>query len=264
MVLTTILGLASSLANAGCPPPPEGARAAEAADAFTAGVAHVAAERWSEAEQSFLGALALDPGLPLAHYGLGQARLALKRNADAVVAFEASREALSCAAHLSEETRRADEARLDAAIRTLRDTLREMDRERLARGFVEGEEANRDEKPRLSDAMRQREALESQVAALERVKKQRGGGAPPELCFALGSAYFHTGALGDAEREFRAALAGDPEYGDAHNNLAVVLMLTARLDEAERSVKAAESHGVAVSLRLKEEIRQRKASPRAP
>ena len=56
-------------------------------------------------------------------------------------------------------------------------------------------------------------------------------------------------------------LALDPGSGDAHNNLAVVLMLTARLDEAEREVKLAEKAGVAVSPRLKDEIKKRKETP---
>lgn len=263
-VAAMIFAMVASLAGGDCPPPPEGPRAAEAADAFAAGVEHVVAERWAEAEQAFLGALAADAGLPLAHYGLGQARMALRRYAEAATAFEESRDAFLCAASLSQEARRASEQRIDAAIRTLREALRDIDEERLARERILWQEVNGDPKPRLGEVVRRKEAIESQIASLERLKKRRTGGPPPEVSLALGSAYFQTGALAEAEREFRATLASDPESGDAHNDLAVVLMLTGRLDEAERAVRAAEKHGVAVSPRLKEEIRQRKASPKAP
>src|SRR5262245_41844799 len=93
-VAAILLAVANALAEGGCLPPPESARAVEAADAFTAGVQLVAAERWTDAERAFLDALALDPGMPLAYYGVGQARMALKRHADAAAAFEQSHEAV--------------------------------------------------------------------------------------------------------------------------------------------------------------------------
>ena len=261
-MLIEALGLSSSMLGAGCAPAPEGPRAFQAAEAFAAGVEHVAAERWPEAERAFLNTLVLDSGMPLAHYGLGQARMAVKRYDEAAAAFEASREAFLCAAHLTRESERAEQRRLDAALATLRDSLREMDRERFTHSMIEWEEVNGDEKPRLSEAERRRQAIETQIAGLERLKR-RGTGVPPEVDLALGSAYFNMGALGDAERQFSAVLAADPESGDAHNNLAVVFMLTGRLAEAERSVEAAEKRGVAVSERLKEELRLRKSRPPA-
>ena len=53
-------------------------------------------------------------------------------------------------------------------------------------------------------------------------------------------------------------LLADPRSGDAHNNLAVVLMLSGRLEEAEREVRLAEQAGVEVNPRLKDEIRKRR------
>src|SRR5262249_50735866 len=55
---------------------------------------------------------------------------------------------------------------------------------------------------------------------------------PTWITIALGGAYFRNGAMADAEREYRAALAVDPKLGEAHNNLAVVCMLTGRFAEA--------------------------------
>jgi tetratricopeptide (TPR) repeat protein len=258
------LWIVGMLALGECTPAPAGDAAAEAADAYVAGVEHVAAERWADALGSFQRALDLDPGIPLAHYGTGQAQMALGRYAEAAAAFEASRDAFVCAGELSADARRAAQRRLDATLRSLRDSLRQLEQDRLLRSTIPWQEVNGDEPPRPGRIDRQREALEARLVELERLRaRRRASGAPPEVALALGSAYFHTGDLARAEREFREALAADPDLGDAHNNLAVVLMLTGRIAEAERAVRAAERHGVAVSPRLKEELRVR-TSARTP
>ena len=63
----------------------------------------------------------------------------------------------------------------------------------LKRQMIPWQEMNRDEKPRLGEAVRRRRQLEDQIARLESLKKRPAEGAPPEVALALGSAYFHTG-----------------------------------------------------------------------
>ena len=82
--------------------------------------------------------------------------------------------------------------------------------------------------------------------------------APAEVSLALGSAYFRSGSLADAEREYLAALAVSPKFGEAHNNLAVVYMLTGRIREAEAAVEKAEAAGFRVNPQLKKDIKARK------
>jgi len=77
---------------------------------------------------------------------------------------------------------------------------------------------------------------------------------PPYISLALGSAYFRTSAFPDAEREWRAAIQVNPKLGEAHNNLAVVLMLTGRLDEAVQEVDLAEKSGHKVSDAFKADL----------
>jgi Flp pilus assembly protein TadD len=62
----------------------------------------------------------------------------------------------------------------------------------------------------------------------------------------------------DAEAAYREALQVDPALGEGHNNLAVVLMLTGRYDEADRGGKAAEEHGFQVSSQFKADLKKRK------
>lgn len=255
-----IAALLTATALEGCAPAPSGAAAAEASDAFVAGVEWIAAERWAEAEAAFRGAIAADPGMPLAHYGLGQARLELKRYAEAAAAFEASREAWTCAAAASEDERRASRRRLDAQIDSLRRTQHGLDADRLERQLILHEEANGGQKPRPGQDARIRDAIDRQIAQLEKLRGRHASSPPAEISLALGTARFHAGDLAGAEREFRTATATDSTAADAHNNLAVVLMLMGRLDEAERSVKAAEQRGVAVNPQLKAELRARRAA----
>jgi Tfp pilus assembly protein PilF len=75
----------------------------------------------------------------------------------------------------------------------------------------------------------------------------------------LGSAYFRNGAMADAEREYRAAIAVDPKVGEAHSNRAVVCMMTGRIAEANQQVAAAEKAGFRVNPQLKADLKKASA-----
>lgn len=220
----------------------------------------VLAARWLEAEDPLTAAARLDPLLPEPHYALGQALMGLKRYPEAVEAFGRARDAFGCAT-ASEPALRQARRRADDEIRELREAIRKLEGDRLAQSRFPGREANRESPLSLAESRLVIQQLEARLAELERWRK-RGGGIPPEVLLALGSAHFNAGSLADAEREYRAALALDPGSGDAHNNLAVVLMLTARLDEAEREVRRAEQAGVPVNPRLEQEIARRRQPQR--
>lgn len=231
-----------------CSAPASDGRRAEAAALFQAGQQALLGSRWSEAEPPLLRAVELDPLHALAHYGLGQAYMGLGRFQDAVPAFGRAREAFRCAASPG---RRADEE-----IRALRDAIRSFEQRRTRESGAQWKEVNRDTTT-PGDSLKAIHELEQRLADLDK-RKQGGDPAPLGVTLALGTAYFQSGALPDAEREFRSVLAADPGSGDAHNNLAVVLMLTDRLAEAEREVRLAEQAGGQVNPRLKDEIRRRK------
>jgi hypothetical protein len=77
---------------------------------------------------------------------------------------------------------------------------------------------------------------------------------PPGLSLALGSAYFRTGRLADAEREYRAAVVAEPKLAEPHSNLAVVLLLTGRPSEAKDQLALAEETGFKPPPGLREDI----------
>jgi Tfp pilus assembly protein PilF len=212
-----------------------------------AGQEAMQAEKWDIAEREFKSAIELDPLLELAHYGLGQTYMATKRYVEAVRAFVASRDAFQRAAADEMVGGLEAERRIEDQIRTLKDQRRAL-------------ESGRYVTPNLQATLVK---IDDQIRQLEMHRGRRRDGSapvtPPYISIALGSAYFRTGAFADAEREWRAAVAAQPDLGEAHNNLAVVLMLTGRFDEAEREVQLAEKSGHRVSDAFKADLKARKA-----
>ncbi|HEY7922508.1 MAG: tetratricopeptide repeat protein [Burkholderiales bacterium] len=80
------------------------------------------------------------------------------------------------------------------------------------------------------------------------------------LALALAHAHFGAGALEAAEREFRDAVALEPENADARCGLVVTLANLFRLDEAERELHAAEQSGVRLSPSVRGEIEKRRGA----
>lgn len=230
---------------------PAGAQVASANQAFQhlrAGQDALQAERWDEAEREFKKAIELDRLLDLAHYGLGQTYMATKRYVEAVRAFVGAREAFRQASDDQIVNTIEAERRVEDQIRSLRDLRQslELGRTRSLGSNPVTKIAQIDDQIRQLESMRQRDRQGAPVT-------------PAYISIALGSAYFRTNAFPDAEREWRAALQASPNLGEAHNNLAVVLMLTGRLDEAEREIELAEKAGHRVSDAFKKDLKARKA-----
>jgi Flp pilus assembly protein TadD len=222
---------------------------AQAAEHYREGLARLRAESWPEAEREFQAAVKLDPMMVMAHYGLGQARMNLKRYPDAAEAFLGCREAHLRLASLQQTDRALAEQRRDDEIRELEDSVR------LYRsGTV-----------KASNTQSMILRLETRLQQLQ-TDRRRGTQTvevPSEFSLALGSAYFRSGNLEEAERAYREAVKVNAKMGEAHNNLAVIYLMKGRLDEAEKEMKAAEKSGYAVNPRFKDDLKAKlKAPPR--
>jgi Flp pilus assembly protein TadD len=211
------------------------------------GQEHMHAEQWDKAEAEFKAAAKLEPTLEMAHYGLGQVYMNTKRFPAAVTAYLGCRDAFV-----------ANTARLAtndlAAQRQLDDQIRILEDERTlqASGRV---------KPMLSGGPADLDRRISEMKGSRFHGEKAMPGIPAWISVALGSAYFRSGAMPDAEREYRAALAVDPKLGEAHNNLAVVCLLTGRYPEADDEIKAAEKAGFKVNPQLKADVKKAWARP---
>jgi tetratricopeptide (TPR) repeat protein len=220
----------------------------EALEHYRAGQGFMYAESWPEAEREFRAAIGLDPLLVLAHYSLGQTYMSMKEYPKAVIAFTGARDAFRQGAALAAIDQVKADQRRDEEIRELRAGIRMYQSARP--GSVQQPE---------NAILR----LESRIKELETFKQKGASGAldvPAEFSLALGSAYFRTGSLPDAQREYEAAVKVRPKFGEAHNNLAVVYMLQGKLPEAEVHVQAAEKAGFHVNPQLKVDLAKRKGS----
>jgi Tfp pilus assembly protein PilF len=198
-------------------------------------------EKWEQAAVEFKKAVDLRPGFVLAHYGLGQANMGLRRYPEAVEAFTSSREAFFKLASLKADDR----------MRALDVSQRMQDEVRNLTGV--------DARRSASGGINQRLNV---LRDLEQLKRREDGDSEPpaEISLALAGAWFRQGKLEEAERENRNAIRARPDYGQAHSNLAVICLMTGRVPEARAELDKAEKAGFAVNPKLKEELERRAAA----
>jgi tetratricopeptide (TPR) repeat protein len=218
---------------------------------YRAGEEAMHGERLDVAEREFREAVKLDPLLHLAHYGLGQVFMRTKRFPLAVRAYLDAREAFRTGAAQALQDETAYQRQIDDQIRALEDAKRSFE--------------GNGPRTKVTDLNSTLLRIDTQINQL-RNQRRRNPDKPTEvpgwISLALGSAYFRTDAMADAEREYREASRVEPKLGEAHNNLAVVLMLTGRLEDAEREIKLAEQNHFRVNPQLKDDLKQRAKSAR--
>ena len=216
----------------------------EALQHYRAGNELLSAERFDQAAEEFRKAIDKDPLLALAHYGLGQAYMSLRRYASAIQAYIACRSAYQSLAGLAQTDQVNVDRQRDEEIRELREVIRALQSGRL--------------KTTTNDPSQRILGLESRIRDLERLKQRNLDPMrpPAEVSLALGSAYFRNGDQQDAEREWLVAVETNPALGEAHNNLAVIYLMSGRKKEAEAAIKAAERARFPVNPKLKEDIRK--------
>ena len=213
---------------------------------YRAGQELMQSERFDRAVTEFRQATTLDPLFMMAFYELGQAHMALKQPASALQAYHGAREAVEHVNALSQREQLEVDRDRDDAIREMEQSLRTLPDQ----GY---------------DSLRAR--LTQQVRMIEQAKSKKRQDdnrfqVPAELAMATGSAYFRLERLQEAEEQFREAVDKDDTLGAAHNNLAVVYMLTGRFEEAEKSVRDAEKTGFVVNPRFKDDLRAAKLRAR--
>jgi tetratricopeptide (TPR) repeat protein len=262
LAVVAVLGAAFARAQSRppdpCPPPVAAEPRDEAQRLYGAGAASSLREQWGEALATFEEASRLDPGSIVAHFARGQALTALRRYPEAAQAYLDCEAAFRCAQAPSEVQKAESRQRLKRQIAMLRDEIRTLESTRLVEGRAMSGGAPGTWAPLPSERLARVHEMETNLHELERWLKAGIAEPPATLSIALGNAWFHSGALPEAEDAFRSALRADPRSGDAHNNLAVVLMLTGRPEEAAREVELAEKAGVPRNPRLQEEIRKRR------
>ncbi len=245
-ITCTILLVAVGLAAArGAAAQDAGARE-RALPPYRTGWEFMRAEAWPEATKSFQQAIEVDPEFELAYYGLGQAYMAQKRFTDATAAYVRCRDLFR--AQSGRQFTNAHEAQ-----RYRQDRITEIDE--LIRQTQSGPQTSQSLE-RLRQLNDRRREIQESIQRGSSISIQNT--VPAFVSLALGSAYFRSNRLSDAEREYKAAINADTKAGEAHNNLAVVYLLTGRAADAEKEVRAAEKAGFKVQPQLKEDIKAAK------
>ena len=213
---------------------------------YRVGVDHLKAEAWDRAVSAFKSSLELDPHFEMGYYGLGRAYLGLRQFPDAAAALAKCRDMY--AAQGGQRFTNAHEAQ-----RYRKDQMMELDE--IIRQYSTGPQTMRtaDTVRQLNERKRQ---LQESISRGNNLAIENT--VPAYVSLSLGSAYFRSGQLADAEREYKAAVAADPKSGEAWSNLAVVYLETGRPGDAENAVKAAERAGFKVHPGLKEDISRKK------
>jgi len=204
-----------------------------AVEHFWAGQELLQRERWEGAATDFRGAIARNPLLTDAHYGLGQANMGLRRYVTAALAYQSCLEAARRLHTLREKARVENDRMIWDQADEIRDTIRR-------RGGAD---------------LRSRQ-LDQYVSTLLRSRSSLGlpFEPPAPVLLALGSAHFRNGDRIRAEYYWREATRINDGLGEAWNNLAAVYAATARRAEARDALARAEHTGYHVNPRLKEEI----------
>jgi tetratricopeptide (TPR) repeat protein len=221
----------------------------QAQKAYELGQELMQRESFEEAAVHFETAIKLDPMHWLAHYGLGQANMALKRYPDAVQAYLGCRDVLVRSASLDAAQQNAlDKAREDE-IQEVRDSLQRVQQVKTASP--------------LSLEVQLQERLRVLEGSRLRGKEQKVG-VPAGLMLGLGSAYFRSGQKAEAQAAFLEAVEIDPKLGPAHNNLAVMYMMSGDFAKAKEEVRRAEKAGTRVSDAFKQELERRARESEMP
>lgn len=209
------------------------------------------AHDFNGAVESFEAAVQIHAGYADALYGLGKARMALQQYDAAVRALERSRDAYAHSGTEEAEYRVLANAARQNQINVLKRRLADLESptsSSMSNGIPAAQNTE------MQDVKQQIRTLQA-----ERDSGPATGTLSPVPSFVsltLGSAYFRTDRLRDAEREFRAALAVEPKFGEALSNLALVCLLTGRAEEAQSYVRVAEEAKFTVNPELKRRIRE--------
>ena len=162
-----------------------------------------AEEAWTEAAKAFQQAIDIDRNYEGAYHGLGLASMRLKKYSEAIGAY------LKCRDLYRAQAGKQFANRQDAQ-RYRQDRLTEIDE--VIRQFQGAPDAGH---PGSIAAAQSAATGHPGVHHAREQHDRSRTRCRPSSTLALGSAYFRTEQLADAEREYKAAIAADPKSGEA-------------------------------------------------
>jgi len=210
-----------------------------------AGWDYMKAESFDKAVKEFQQSIEFDPTFEMSFYGLGRAHLALKQFVSAISALSRCRDLYIAQVGRQFASQQDAQRYRQDRITELDDMLRQLDAA-----------------PQTAQVQDQRRQVQEQRRQIQEFGTRGNNvtitsGVPAWVSLSLGSAYFRSGKLADAETQYKEAIASDPRSGEAHSNLAVVYLETERFAEALAEINAAKKTGFKVNPELEKAIRER-------
>ena len=205
-------------------------------------------EKFEQALKHFQAAIEINPEFEMPFYGLGRAHMALKQYVSAISALSRCRD-LYVAQVGRQFSTQQDAQRYRA------DRITELDE--MIRQVQSGPQTiqTQDQLRQLQEQKRQLQDIIARGANMSVTTA-----VPAWVSLSLGSAYFRSGRLADAEREYKATVEADRKSGEAYSNLAVVYLETGRIADAEAALTNARKAGFKVKPRLEQAIKDKKSA----
>jgi superkiller protein 3 len=228
----------------------QGANVERALRLYKIGWESMHSEAWADAARQFQQSIDIDPKFALAYYALGRAEMALRNFAKAIDAYTKCRDLYVAIGGEHFNSQLEATKRLDDRILETRIAIDQAGQASAAKAGTQSQNLMVRELQHQLDRLTQAKDRNVTISLDVTV--------PYFVPLALGAAYFRSGKLADAEREDKVAIDADPKAGEAHNNLAVVYLVTGRLDAAAQEVALAEKWAFRVNPDLKAEIAEKR------
>jgi len=199
-------------------------------------------EKFEEAAKTFQQAVETDPTFEMPWYGLGRANMALKQYVSAISALTRCRDLYTAQVGRQFSNQQDAQRYRNDRVLELDEMIRQVQTGPQTRQTQEQLREYNDMKRRLQEVIARDNSFTVDAPV------------PAWVSLSLGSAYFRSGKMVDAEREYKAAIDANPKAGEAHNNLAVVYLETGRVNEAYASLQSAKKAGFNVNPQLEKAI----------
>jgi tetratricopeptide (TPR) repeat protein len=219
----------------------------------------------ARAAEDFKRALEQVPDLPDAHAGLGHVAMQQRRFEDALAQYRRAQEAYSSFAAARVVLAQERYARTRDQIQVLTDEKSNVERE-SQRVQASGGALNNGSSPSEGRLQRDKLVYDREIARLESQTQQAPAleavddDPPAAYDFYEGNALFNLKRNAEAIASWERAVAKDPIYGVAWNNLAVAYWTMGRLDDAQTSLAKAESAGFKINPNFRTDLQRSIAS----
>lgn len=209
-----------------------------------------------KAREAFEKALALYPGLPQAHLGLGHVAMQEKRFDVALDEFKAAEAGYVSMSSVTLELETDRYARSRDELQRLQVELTQLDNESRLSQLRQATDSGASG-PSDGQVERERAQCRARIQALEAINPPSANSlreAPAEVFFFEGNALFNLKRTPEAIAAWEEALRRDAKLPLAENNLAVAYWMTGRLDDARAALGRAEILGFRVNPNFRADL----------